>query len=80
MNLGNNIRRCRFNNNEISQEALAEAIGVTRQTIYSIEKGKYIPSALLAFKIAKFFEKNVEEVFYLIDDENIKTESLLKKI
>jgi putative transcriptional regulator len=68
MNLGNNIRYCRFNRNEISQEALAEAIGVTRQTIHSIEKGKYIPSALLAFKIAKFFEKNVEEVFYLIDD------------
>ncbi len=80
MNLGNNIRCCRFNRNEISQEALAEAIGVTRQTIHSIEKGKYIPSALLAFKIAKFFEKNVEEVFYLIDDENIKTESLLTKI
>lgn len=70
MNLGNNIRRCRFNRNEISQEALAEAIGVTRQTIHSIEKGKYIPSALLAFKIAKFFEKDVEEVFYLIDDGN----------
>ena len=80
MNLGNNIRRCRFNRNEISQEALAEAIGVTRQTIHSIEKGKYIPSALLAFKIAKFFEINVEEVFFLIDDENIETESLLTKI
>jgi putative transcriptional regulator len=69
MNLGNNIRRCRFNRNEISQEALAEAIGVTRQTIHSIEKGKYIPSTLLAFRIAKFFEINVEEVFYLIDDQ-----------
>lgn len=80
MNLGNNIRRCRFNRNEISQEALAEAIGVTRQTIHSIEKGKYIPSALLAFKIAKFFEKNVEEVFYLIDDGNMQAESLLTKI
>lgn len=79
MNLGNNIRYCRFNRNEISQEALAEAIGVTRQTIHSIEKGKYIPSALLAFKIAKFFEKNVEEVFYLIDG-NLKKESLLTKI
>jgi len=71
MTLGNYIRRCRFNRNEISQEAVAEAIGVTRQTIHSIEKGKYIPSALLAFKIAKFFEKNVEEVFYLIDDVNM---------
>jgi putative transcriptional regulator len=69
MNLGNNIRRCRFDRNEISQEALAEAIGVTRQTIHSIEKGKYVPSTLLAFKIAKFFKLNVEEVFYLIDDQ-----------
>lgn len=71
MNLGNNIRRCRLNRNDISQESLAEAIGVTRQTIHSIEKGKYVPSALLAFKIAKYFELNVEEVFYLIDDQTI---------
>jgi putative transcriptional regulator len=71
MNLGNNIRHCRLNMNDISQESLAEAIGVTRQTIHSIEKGKYIPSALLAFKIAKYFELNVEEVFYLIDDQTI---------
>lgn len=71
MNLGNNIRRCRLNWNDISQESLAEAIGVTRQTIHSIEKGKYVPSALLAFKIAKYFELNVEEVFYLTDDQNV---------
>lgn len=71
MNLGNNIRRCRLNRNDISQESLAEAIGVTRQTIHSIEKGKYVPSALLAFKISKYFELNVEEVFYLIDDQII---------
>jgi len=69
MNLGNNIRRCRLSKKDISQESLAEAIGVTRQTIHSIEKGKYVPSALLAFKIARFFALNVEEVFYLIDDQ-----------
>jgi putative transcriptional regulator len=69
MTLGNNIRRCRFDKNEISQESLAEAIGVTRQTIHSIEKGKFIPSTLLAFKIAYYFEKNVEEIFYLINDQ-----------
>jgi putative transcriptional regulator len=69
MNLGNNIRRCRFDKNEISQEELADAIGVTRQTIHSIEKGKFIPSTLLAFKIAKYFGKNVEEVFFLVDDK-----------
>jgi putative transcriptional regulator len=52
----------------MSQEELAAAIGVTRQTIISIEKGKYIPSALLAFLIARFFEKPVESVFYLIKE------------
>ncbi len=47
----------------MTQEGLAEAIGVTRQTVIAIEKGNYTPSVLLALKIAKFFDKNVEEVF-----------------
>jgi len=67
MTLENHIRRCRFNRDEMSQEELANAIGVTRQTIHAIEKGKFVPSALLAFKIARFFNKNVEDVFYLTD-------------
>lgn len=71
MKLGNHLRRCRFDQNEISQQALANAVGVTRLTIHSIEKGKFVPSALLAFKLARFFGKSVEEVFYLIDDEQI---------
>ena len=45
MKLGNNIRRCRFDNDEMSQQDLADAVGVTRQTIFSIEKGKFVPSA-----------------------------------
>ncbi len=49
----------------ITQEALAEAVGVTRQTIIAIEKGNYTPSVLLALKIAKFFKKPVEEIFIL---------------
>lgn len=53
----------------MSQEDLADAIGVTRQTIHSIEKGKFIPSTLLAFKIARYFEKNVEDIFFLANDE-----------
>ena len=69
MKLGNNKRRCRFDHDEISQEELAAAVGVTRQTIISIEKGKYTPSALLAFRIAKFFNKPVESVFYLIQED-----------
>ena len=48
---------------EVTQEELAEAIGVTRQTIIAIEKGNYTPSVLLALKIAKFFKKSLEEVF-----------------
>jgi len=69
MRLGNHIRRLRFEHDEMSQQDLADAVGVTRQTIFSIEKGKFVPSALLAFKIARFFDKSVEEVFYIIDDQ-----------
>jgi len=47
----------------ITQEELAEALGVTRQTIIAIEKGKYDPSLRLAFKIARFFGKRIEEIF-----------------
>lgn len=68
MKLENNIKRCRFDKDELSQESLAKELGVSRQTIISIEKSKYIPSTLLALKIARFFEKPVEEIFYLIND------------
>jgi len=47
----------------ITQEDLAEAVGVTRQTIIAIEKGNYTPSVILALKIAKFFKKPLEEIF-----------------
>lgn len=69
MKLGNNLKRCRFDRDDMSQEALAEAVGVTRQTILSIEKGKFVPSTLLALKLAKFFNKPLEEIFYLVDEE-----------
>ena len=48
---------------DLTQEDLAQAIGVTRQTILAIEKGKYVPSLDLAFKIARHFQVNIEEVF-----------------
>lgn len=47
----------------LSQEALANGLGVTRQTVISLEKEKYVASLELAFKIAKFFGKSIEEVF-----------------
>lgn len=48
---------------ELTQEDLANKVGVTRQTILAIEKNKYVPSLELAFKIARVFNKNVEEIF-----------------
>ena len=47
----------------LTQEELAEKVGVTRQTIIAIEKGNYTPSVLLALKIARLFKRSVEEVF-----------------
>jgi len=49
--------------NDLTQEDLAQAIGVTRQTILAIEKGKYVPSLDLAFRIARHFKANIEEIF-----------------
>lgn len=48
---------------DMTQESLAKELGVTRQTILAIEKGKYDPSLELAFKIARFFKVSLEEVF-----------------
>ncbi len=59
----NNIRRLRFDHNEMTQEKLANLAGCTRQTIIAIEQGKYVPSLDLAFKIARAFNARLEEVF-----------------
>jgi len=67
MELKNNIRKLRFENSEMSQQELADRIGVSRMTIYSIEKGKYVPSTVLALKISKVFGIAVEEIFTLTD-------------
>ncbi len=50
---------------DLTQEALAKDIGVTRQTVLAIEKGKYDPSLVLAYKIARFFGVKIEDVFVL---------------
>ena len=52
----------------MTQEEAAKAVDVTRQTIIAIEKGNYVPSVLLALKIAKFFNVPVERIFYYEDE------------
>lgn len=59
----NQVRRLRFENGEMTQQALADRSGVTRQTIIAIEAGKYAPSLPLAFRIARAFGVGVEDVF-----------------
>lgn len=62
-NVTNQVRTLRFMQNEMTQQQLADAVGVSRQTIVAIEKEKYSPSLELAFKIAAVFGKPLEEVF-----------------
>ena len=59
----NCIRRLRFDHDEMTQEELGRRAGCTRQTIIALEAGKYTPSLALAFRIARAFNKPVEEVF-----------------
>lgn len=61
--LTNQIRRLRFEHNEMTQQDLALRIGVTRQTIIAIEQGKYTPSLLLAFRLATTFGVHIDDVF-----------------
>ena len=68
MELGNHLKKLRFEHGQITQQALANAVGVTRLTIHSIENGKFNPSTLLALKIARFFGVDLEEVFFIQED------------
>ena len=61
----NVVRKLRFNNDEMTQQQLAEAVGVSRQTIVAIEKYKYTPSLDLAFKIALAFDMEIQKVFFI---------------
>ena len=61
--ISNDIRRLRFARGEMTQQALADACGVTRQTIIALEAGKYAPSLELAFRIARAFDVGIDEVF-----------------
>ena len=59
----NNLRRLRFEHSEMTQQQLAERVGVTRQTVIAIEQGKYSPSLEVAFRFALVFGVPLEEVF-----------------
>lgn len=61
--ISNNIRTLRFHKGEMTQQTLADEVGLTRQTIVAIEKGKYSPTLELAFRIAYVFEVPLNEVF-----------------
>jgi putative transcriptional regulator len=63
ISISNEIRRLRFEHGEMTQQQLAEKIGVTRQTVNAIETGKYWPSLEVAFRIAEVFGLRVDEVF-----------------
>jgi putative transcriptional regulator len=64
----NEIRRLRFEHDEMTQQELADKIDVTRQTVNAIEQGKYSPSLEAAFKIAAVFDKPLESVFHYSKD------------
>lgn len=64
----NQIRSLRFHHQEMTQQQLADRVGVTRQTIVAIEKEKYSPSLELAFRIARVFGLPLEEVFTYEED------------
>ena len=62
--IGNHLRRLRFENGEMSQQALARAVGITRQTIVALEGGHYAPSLELAMKLAMVFNRTVDDIFF----------------
>jgi putative transcriptional regulator len=63
----NRVRRLRFEHAEMTQQALADRVGCTRQTIIALEQGKYVPSLSLAFRIARAFHASVEDVFQYVE-------------
>ncbi len=78
MVLANTIRHLRFGDGEtvLSQQELADQVGVSRQTINAIERGKHQPSLELAFRIAGVFDKPIDDVFLFFPDVEIDYESL----
>jgi putative transcriptional regulator len=68
MKLSNRLKEIRLKN-QLTQEALAEAVDVTRQTIIAIEKGKFGPTVTLALALASVLDVTVEDLFWLVDEK-----------
>ena len=66
--LENKLKEFRFNHDQMTQEELANALGVSRQTILAIEHGKFNPSVVLALRLARFFGARVEDIFTLKEE------------
>jgi putative transcriptional regulator len=64
----NRLRSLRFEAGEMTQQELADRAGCTRQTIIVLEQGRYVPSLVLALRIARTFGRTVEDVFELVED------------
>ena len=75
--ISNRVRELRFHAGEMTQQELADRVGITRQTIVAIEKQSYSPSLELAFRIARAFGRTIEDVFSFDEDgnqnENVET-------
>ena len=69
----NKLRRWRFERDEMTQEELAKRAELSRQTIIAIEKGKYVPSLLVAFRLAHVLQVKVEELFQYHPDEDLNS-------
>ena len=67
--VSNKIRRLRFDHGAMTQQELAERVGVTRQTIIALEANRYVPSLVLAYRIARVFGVSIEGVFQLQEPE-----------
>lgn len=67
--ISNRIRELRFKSAEMTQQSLADRVGITRQTVIALEKNRYYPSLELAFRIAATFGLPLEEVFQYAGDE-----------
>ncbi|MBN2010003.1 helix-turn-helix transcriptional regulator [candidate division KSB1 bacterium] len=78
--ISNNIRTLRFFADEMTQQQLADKVGVTRQTIVAIENGKYSPTLELAFRISRVFGKPLEDVFsFDLEDDSTQNSDKKKK-